>query len=36
MLGADPRWAWLTIESCRQQWGLQPAYPYPDHAADGG
>jgi hypothetical protein len=36
MLGADPRWAWLTIESCREQWGLQPAYPYPDHVADGG
>jgi hypothetical protein len=36
MLGADPRWAWLTIESCRQQWGLQPAYPYPDHAANHG
>jgi hypothetical protein len=36
ILGADPRWAWLTVESCRQQWGLQPAYPYPDHVADHG
>jgi len=29
MLGVDPRWAWLTIGSCREQWGLKPTYLYP-------
>ena len=28
-LGADPRWAWLTIETVREKWGLEPRYPYP-------
>lgn len=33
-LGADPRWAWLTIETFRENWGLTPAYRYPGDADD--
>lgn len=31
-LGTDPRWSWLTVETFRETWGLEPRYPYPDRS----
>ena len=34
-LGADPRWAWLTIEEFREKWRLNGRYRYPGDAGGG-